>query len=732
MSIAAGQVLSERYRLIRPVGQGSQASVWVAEHLALSTQVAVKLIDPELAKQEEARERFRHEATAAAQLRSAHVVQILDHGIDGDQPFIVMELLEGEDLFERLERRHCLTLQETSKIVTQVARALTRAHAAGIVHRDLKPENFFLVSNEDDEIVKILDFGVAKVSSSAKRTMRRTTAGALMGTPHYMSPEQVKGLGEVDYRADLWALGVIVYQCVTGELPFDSEGVGDLLIKISLGDIPVPSKVNPDLPSTLDAWFARACDRDPDRRFSSARDLAESLARLAGLSTEAYTDAGLQKASLPALRPAHSRPPASVAPRPVFPSTIPRPPALPRLGLELARGSARPPPPSSLRDRPSLRPGESAFAQPIDKPAAKQPSMPPPRPTERPAPARPTERPAAKQPSMPPPRPTERPAPARPTERPAARPPPPPSKPSSKLSDVPQRPSEKAASRPSHRAAAEPVDEPRGAAGLQLATKEADGALAAADLEELDADLLSTTGDGWSEAQPAPEPEAVEIAPPPARVLTMRPPAPVRAAPQTSESEPSPAAGAEREPHPALSAAPPELRLADSPPRPSSVPRSAGPRLPQPVHLAEEARLQSSAPRQPVPSSTGHDLARISTLPELDAGARRRNLILIFAVALVTLAGVVVIWTVIGSQVHPAGLSEAVPATPTASPEPMPPVPASQSATSGSAAPLQAVDPGRPSSGVVPLPPAPKHTPARKRHKPADNLTIDVPDPPSD
>jgi len=127
MALEAGRILHDRYRLIRPVGHGSQASVWVAEHLALTTTVAVKLIDPELAKKESARERFRREATAAAQLRSAHVVQILDHGIEGDQPFIVMELLDGEDLFERLAHRTRLSLRETSKIVTQVARALSRA-----------------------------------------------------------------------------------------------------------------------------------------------------------------------------------------------------------------------------------------------------------------------------------------------------------------------------------------------------------------------------------------------------------------------------------------------------------------------------------------------------------------------------------------------------------------------------------------------------------------------------
>src|SRR3954471_186682 len=283
MEIESGRILNERYRLIRPIGHGSQASVWVAEHLALTTSVAVKLIDPELAKKETARERFRREATAAAQLRSAHVVQILDHGIDGDQPFIVMELLDGEDLFERLAHRTRLSLRETSKIVTQVGRALSRAHAAGIVHRDLKPENVFLVPNEDDEVVKVLDFGVAKVKDAAKVTMQKTGVGTLIGTPHYMSPEQVKGIVEVDYRTDLWALGVIAFQCVTGELPYDSEGVGDLLIKITIGEAPVPSAIYPAAPSNFDAWFARACARDPSHRFQSAREMALALAGVVGV-----------------------------------------------------------------------------------------------------------------------------------------------------------------------------------------------------------------------------------------------------------------------------------------------------------------------------------------------------------------------------------------------------------------------------------------------------------------
>jgi serine/threonine-protein kinase len=281
--IKEGNILNERYRLVRPLGQGSQAFVWVAEHLALGSHVAVKLIDPELAKQEDARERFRREATAAAKLRSAHVVQIIDHGIEGDQPFIVMELLEGEDLFQRLDRVGHLPLQQVSRIVTQVARALMRAHAEGIIHRDLKPENVFITNNEDDEVVKVLDFGVAKITTPQKAQMTKTGAGTLIGTPHYMSPEQVKGIGEIDHRSDLWSLAVIAYQAATGHLPFDSDGVGDLLIKISLHHPKTPSEVNPELPRAFDEWFERASEKDPAKRYQSARELAEALARSAGI-----------------------------------------------------------------------------------------------------------------------------------------------------------------------------------------------------------------------------------------------------------------------------------------------------------------------------------------------------------------------------------------------------------------------------------------------------------------
>ncbi|MEZ4301440.1 MAG: serine/threonine-protein kinase [Polyangiaceae bacterium] len=430
MTSQSGRVLNGRYRLIKTVGVGSQASVWVAEHLALSTQVAVKLIDPDLAKRPDARERFKREATAAAQLRSPHVVQILDHGIaqgdDDDQPFIVMELLDGEDLFQRLEKRHHLSVRETSKIMTQIARALTRAHAAGVVHRDLKPENIFLTHNDDDEIVKVLDFGVAKVRDAAKVTMQKTGVGTLIGTPHYMSPEQVKGIGEVDYRTDIWAFGVLAYQCVTGELPFDSEGVGDLLIKITIGDMPVPSKVMHGLPPAFDGWFARACDRDPARRFASARAAAEALARLSGLAA----GAGAGPATVP-------RPSASIPP-PGDPTKRPSeaPPAQP---ARSARPAPPPPKPSpeeqelddddwedaDLDPGPLLGPSAvtdelpAAQAPRPPKPAPEASSAPATPPTRPGAPARPVPAPAPSSGGIPPAPPSSAGAPAAPPSRPA-------------------------------------------------------------------------------------------------------------------------------------------------------------------------------------------------------------------------------------------------------------------------------------------------------------------------
>jgi serine/threonine-protein kinase len=262
-------------------------SVWEGTHTTLGTQVAVKFIDAEYAESPEARNRFESEARAAARLRSKHVVEVYDHGVTDDgRPFIVMEYLRGEPLDTRLDRVGRLPAKETARMVMQVCRALAKAHAAGIVHRDLKPENVFLVWDDEDgaDVAKVVDFGIAKFTDSQLGNSSATRTGSVLGTPYYMSPEQARGLRSVDYRSDLWSVGVIAYRCIVGILPFDGEAVGDLLVKLCTAPLPIPSQVTPDVPPGFDAWFAKALSREPGLRFSSASELAESLGAVCGIS----------------------------------------------------------------------------------------------------------------------------------------------------------------------------------------------------------------------------------------------------------------------------------------------------------------------------------------------------------------------------------------------------------------------------------------------------------------
>ena len=268
-------VLAGRYRLERQLGKGGMGSVWLAEHLSLRSWVAVKLMDPAIAATPEGAERFRREAQAAASLRSAHVVQVLDYGLHETTPFLVMELLQGESLATCLEREKRLTPERTLAIMTQVSRALGRAHAAGIVHRDLKPDNIFLVREDDQELVKILDFGIAKTPQSQFGGME-TKTGVTMGTPYYMSPEQVEGKRAVDFKTDLWAMAVITCECMTGIRPFDGSTFGELLLNICARPIATPSSQGLQLQG-FDGWFAKATSRDAELRFSSAQELANTL-----------------------------------------------------------------------------------------------------------------------------------------------------------------------------------------------------------------------------------------------------------------------------------------------------------------------------------------------------------------------------------------------------------------------------------------------------------------------
>src|SRR6478609_2369879 len=276
-----GTVIHGRYRLDSLLGRGGMGSVWRAEHLQLRSPVAIKLLDSAISKSGQMSKRFLREAQSAALLRSPHVVQVLDFGVEEGTAFIAMELLQGESLAERIKRVKRLPAEEVIRFLTQVLRAVAKAHEAGIIHRDLKPDNVFICA-DDVEIAKVLDFGVAKVTGGDLSGAGGTQPGTMIGTPYYMSPEQVKATG-VDPRSDLWSIAVIAYECLVGARPFIGEELGELVLAICTGPVPVPSK-HAAVPAGFDEWFLKATQRDRERRFGSAREMAEALIKLSTLA----------------------------------------------------------------------------------------------------------------------------------------------------------------------------------------------------------------------------------------------------------------------------------------------------------------------------------------------------------------------------------------------------------------------------------------------------------------
>ncbi len=282
--VPVGTVLEGKFRITKEIGRGGMAAVYEAENVDIGKRVAVKILAAELITSRVVRERFIREARAAAAIRSPYICDVYDSGMFEERPFLVMELLEGESLYDLMTRVRQIDVETTVRIATHTARGLAKAHESNVVHRDLKPENIFLTKDEDGKlVVKIVDFGLAKFyepTTADAQTVRLTREGALFGTPAYMSPEQAKGKGEVDHRADLWALGCIVYECLTAQTVWNVEqGVAMILAQIASAPLPRPSKLRPDLPPTFDTWFARALDRDPDKRFQTAKELAETLAK---------------------------------------------------------------------------------------------------------------------------------------------------------------------------------------------------------------------------------------------------------------------------------------------------------------------------------------------------------------------------------------------------------------------------------------------------------------------
>jgi len=272
------QKVGGKYRLERQLAGGGMGSIWVAFDSVLQRRVALKFMASTYADLRTAREQFEREALAAAQLQHPNVVSIYDYGIEGSSPYIVMELLEGEDLEARLARQGRLSPSAVALLLHPIARALAAAHGAGIIHRDLKPANLFLARAGSDEVAKVLDFGLAEILSAGAPVPGQPQG--LMGTPRYMAPEQLRGENPLDHRADVWSLAVVVYRALTGQFPFQAETYGELLQQVTTG-VPAPiAQAAPELGEHFDAFFKQAFNPDVRLRFQSPGELAVEFSSL--------------------------------------------------------------------------------------------------------------------------------------------------------------------------------------------------------------------------------------------------------------------------------------------------------------------------------------------------------------------------------------------------------------------------------------------------------------------
>ena len=281
LSVRVGQILRGKYRVERVLGAGGMGAVVAATHLRLDRPVAIKLLRPALVGKPAIVARFAREARAAAKLKSDHVVRILDVDDDeGGEPFLVMELLQGHDLQRAIDDGP-LNVARAVEYVLQACVAVAEAHAHGIVHRDLKPANLFLTPAPDGSArVKLLDFGISKAMEAEGGNLALTDATAMVGSPYFMSPEQLRSAHAVDARTDIWSLGVVLYQLVTGSLPFRATQATELAARIA-ADPPSPI-TRADVPEALRAVVARCLEKQPSARYPTAIDLARALAPFAG------------------------------------------------------------------------------------------------------------------------------------------------------------------------------------------------------------------------------------------------------------------------------------------------------------------------------------------------------------------------------------------------------------------------------------------------------------------
>jgi len=309
--LTRGDVIGGKYRLIDPLGEGGMGAVWIAENLSIrGAEVAVKVLHANFARDPDAVRRFRAEAEATVRIGHPSIVRVFDYGQSDDgSPYMVMERLHGESLADRLERDRSLPVAEAVEVVTAVLEALDAAHQREILHRDMKPENIFMAREGDVVRPKILDFGVSKFLGDDAERVRMTRTGALIGTPAYMSPEQARGETAIDLRSDVWAMGVILYELLTGRLPYEAANYNAMMIRIATeGHLPLTEAL-PDIDPVLASIAERAMARTAMGRYASARQMREAL--LAWSRGEGVLEA-TPRGSLPPARSSRSPMPTLV------------------------------------------------------------------------------------------------------------------------------------------------------------------------------------------------------------------------------------------------------------------------------------------------------------------------------------------------------------------------------------------------------------------------------------
>ena len=280
--VREGDVVAGKYRIEKILGAGGMGVVVAAHHLWLDQRVAIKFLLPDALGSAEAVSRFAREARAAVKIKSEHVARVTDVGsLENGVPYMVMEYLDGRDLSAWLEQRGALPIEQAVEFVLQACEAIAEAHGLGIVHRDLKPANLFCIRRTDGVLsVKVLDFGISKLTGSlvsgSGMGMTRTTA--VMGSPRYMSPEQLQSSRDVNTRTDIWSLGAIIYELLARQVPFDGETLPELCIKIVNQPTPQIRSVRPDVPAGLEQIISKCLEKDRTKRYSNVADLAVALA----------------------------------------------------------------------------------------------------------------------------------------------------------------------------------------------------------------------------------------------------------------------------------------------------------------------------------------------------------------------------------------------------------------------------------------------------------------------